>query len=1755
MANIRYRLFEEEFAESQGMMMTRIFQTLLNRHLEKVPEAIETFSCLASVDYHQDPEALRSAKSIFLNKQAFQAGTETVCIGTSCNLPEKQRLITRLFTLCGEREDQFEILETKAAGDTSSSKARQANKSNRHGISYRFFDKREFSTQADMLYNIVSELLLQKPELADWAAENLNCVSKTDYTKQENRANMPSTFHNCRPLEINGQLLWIATAYGLKQKQHYIDRLLKEAGLPEDTFEVYPDRNMPPLTYWQKEMAEAVLDRLHAMDHDSGLLGIISMPSGCGKSLVLAEISRRLLEDSPAWSVLILTSTAAVAEQYKERLGELLGEFYPVELAASKKDLKAKSEKQGVLLVSTAQKLLFQREASGSFSSLSEVPSYTESSQMLVIAEEASYHYFSRTYADMRHRYPNAAFLGVTQDPAPSRHMTKYFGPLLYRYSWFDACEDGCLKPFRYREIVFEGPAVELGQQYRADRLLSMGRMKKIAEWIAAEERDKSHCALLLCQSYDAAVQYYNLLLPMMGSGRLRTCLAANPLGFQKQMGKSEDIEQSRWNGDYFSGVVIACTPSLMNKIFRRVYLDKNASRFELLNLSSMLMRNTNPCLEDGVLVSFYPMRSQLEDLLDVYIPAAEVPFWSHDSLESFQENITRALKRRQYETVDAALHQMRRFYPEEEARLTAQLAFLHPQGTEKTQQLQYWEQHPEKLAWQSDLWCLLSQDSALKWEEPILESPAAERRENAEENPDIRAAVSTGTSQQKGARLESAVKNLLKFLFELDDDAPLDSLRVQGSGLQFGFDIMLKYHDRSNIQITCAIECKNYSDMIHPSDVLDKLVSRQMAGTQIDHWILISPHGKISNELHEMSEKWKETDFWDPVLDVQFWTPDENVQELFGLFPEIYQIFYEVTEDNDPSRWSAEKKDRIAAHWKKKLAHVPHLPANWKTYLREPKYLLTERETDPETSCSYDQLYRCRVPMRLLDQNELPIEGLAEEYFFKWLQKPERSCALLLGDFGDGKSFFTYVLARQLAEKFWISPEAGWIPLRLSLRELGDHRIGFRQVLKNRLDEFCDGIQSWNEVRERYKFLIILDGLDEMSLGMNDTAVLDNLSILEELIEQFNGYKILVTSRKMVIYADKVRDCILSVLKRPEILHLAPISRSDCLNFLKQHASTSAHKKRLSKIRRTHDLLGLAEKPLFLSMILAQMDSDDIQTNDMFGIYQTHAQKALERKFNYQLTMSGDHTSKEKFIANLFTLLEELAIYMQFTGKDSVSLEEFKAHISVNSFVPYLWSCVDSLDAEHEQDANYRISSRSLLKYDKAHPENRCFCHRSMKEFFLACGIVRKLCEDKDSVRELFLKSGLSYEICLFAGKAFQKLPAFQHKLVQRNLVDLAHETKGMRTAPQRNRFANLGANSVNLLHCGKFGFPGEDWSGLVLDNAALSGADLHEKNLSQCSMRFAHLDNADLTACDLRGCDFTGVQFEKSGRLQAFALDTHENALLAYYQDGKLRIWRPDSGDMQAAIQLEPQKRIRLVFGSGGQEGAIFPGRFQFWNRSAGALNVTGHIVLRHGVQLLDLEYTSALIRQGQTMFLLKVSDGEIIWKWQFSGTIIHAALLSEQACVMWLEEQVLVLVNGAGESDCSSLSLHDGQVTSLNVDMITPTERRIVLGYEDGRVTCFSAIYEETSKIWSIGAVVNQLKCDSQVVDTACYGSEDLFVGTSSGAITQYHVNDLGGLEPNKIYRLELKCAGARIEGVQPPEQYEILRRAAIHDLNDA
>ena len=206
-------------------------------------------------------------------------------------------------------------------------------------------------------------------------------------------------------------------------------------------------------------------------------------------------------------------------------------------------------------------------------------------------------------------------------------------------------------------------------------------------------------------------------------------------------------------------------------------------------------------------------------------------------------------------------------------------------------------------------------------------------------------------TPQQRGARLEQAAYQLVRKLFDLSDEVELKDLHRQHNGFQYGFDILFTYQDAFGVETTCLLECKDYqNNPIPEADVSAKLSSAQDMNRIIDHWILLSPNSTASNTLNRAYQKWLATDKWYPILDIQFWTPDNGIDQLFGLFPDLYRQFYA----SDPPELTNEERSAILKDWKDKLVPVPHLPLAWRRYLHDPKWMLTHSELDAVSLQNY---------------------------------------------------------------------------------------------------------------------------------------------------------------------------------------------------------------------------------------------------------------------------------------------------------------------------------------------------------------------------------------------------------------------------------------------------------------------------------------------------------------------------------------------------------------------------------------------------------------------------------------------------------------------------------------------------------------------------------------------------------------------------------------------------------------------------------
>src|SRR5262249_49149713 len=133
------------------------------------------------------------------------------------------------------------------------------------------------------------------------------------------------------------------------------------------------------------------------------------------------------------------------------------------------------------------------------------------------------------------------------------------------------------------------------------------------------------------------------------------------------------------------------------------------------------------------------------------------------------------------------------------------------------------------------------------------------------------------------------------------------------------------------------------------------------------------------------------------------------------------------------------------------------------------------------------------------------------ENYVEDWLAEPDRPVLFLLGEFGDGKSFFTYAQARRLVARWTADRVGGWLPLRLSLTKFPGNA---REFLRQRLEEFDADIGGWRELGKTAKRLVMLDGFDEMSVALDQETVTRNIKDLLECVQEFEDCKLLITSR-----------------------------------------------------------------------------------------------------------------------------------------------------------------------------------------------------------------------------------------------------------------------------------------------------------------------------------------------------------------------------------------------------------------------------------------------------------------------------------------------------------------------------------------------------------------------------------------------------------------------------------------------------------------
>jgi hypothetical protein len=607
----------------------------------------------------------------------------------------------------------------------------------------------------------------------------------------------------------------------------------------------------------------------------------------------------------------------------------------------------------------------------------------------------------------------------------------------------------------------------------------------------------------------------------------------------------------------------------------------------------------------------------------------------------------------------------------------------------------------------------------------------------------------------------------------------------------------------------------------------------------------------------------------------VQLWTPDSGIETFFALEPEVYKHYYQ----HDPSeRLSSEERSEIISRWKHKLEPHVRLDAAWVEYLRDFR-----RQCFPdERAAALEALRKDAVPLHAVNLSGSRSPKLLADVVRAWISSLDATRLLLIGDFGDGKTFFTYSLCRSLAEEFILNPREGIIPLRIPLRRLRDF-TNARELMRTRLDEIGISLASWERATQDHRTLVFLDGFDELSAVLDTASISENVEHLMQCCREFPRSSVLITSRSWFFESGRDRDLILPRIESPEVWRIEQISRSDAVNYLEATAVNEQTREKIRILRQLNDPLGLASKPLFLEMIRETLPTLPEEGLTEVQLYQQYAHNSLLRKLG-DLDRRVLGYKPEELVDSLQQILETIAVRLHETGASAVDLHHLGREFD---FAELLWQMSSEEHAGNSsEDATQRVGVRSLLRRVPSRSRNEWlvdFFHRSVREYYAARGIVSAVDRRNPSDLRLLDQVGLRREVEWFACEMI-KLRRSEHRLT--SLETLA------KTCQRGTDLSRLGGNCITLL-AGVLGkLPSRNWSDLNLDYADLTGADLREVDFSRSSLRYSLLDNANLEYVNLTDSDLTGVLLEETAAVDS-VVGHERGVVIAAYGDGVVRRW----------------------------------------------------------------------------------------------------------------------------------------------------------------------------------------------------------------------------------------------------------------------
>ena len=399
----------------------------------------------------------------------------------------------------------------------------------------------------------------------------------------------------------------------------------------------------------QYRLVSMCIDKVRKQKENDNKGGVIWHTQGSGKSLSMVWFATQLLFKMKNPPILIVTDRRQLDKQIHSTFKSC---GFPAPLHVKNKDHLATELKNpiGKTIMSTIQK--FGTPGSEVFTN----------ERVFVLIDEAHRTQFGWNAAQMRQAMPNAVFFGFSGTPIDQKQRSDFqvFGPLIDKYSFEEAKNDGATLPVKYQgnmsnlfleddetiDSIFDRVFSDLSTERKAELKQKYATKDDIAE---APERIRKiisdhlidhfnstigingYKGMIVCSSRDAAVVYHEELKKQGGPpSRIIMSSRKDEVGKDKKSWSDyhlEDEERQRIIEDFKDSkdptkLLIVVNMLLVGydaPILQVLYLDKSLKEHALLQAMARVNRLYDAAKSYGLIVDYYGVSKHLQKALEIF--------------------------------------------------------------------------------------------------------------------------------------------------------------------------------------------------------------------------------------------------------------------------------------------------------------------------------------------------------------------------------------------------------------------------------------------------------------------------------------------------------------------------------------------------------------------------------------------------------------------------------------------------------------------------------------------------------------------------------------------------------------------------------------------------------------------------------------------------------------------------------------------------------------------------------------------------------------------------------------------------------------------------------------------------------------------------------------------------------------------------------------------------------------------------------